>query len=133
MAKKPCARPGCSNTVERGFCAQHQAQSPAASYERARGSASSRGYGRGWAEYSRERLKRFPVCADPYDRHKGRSELAECTDHIESAQARPDLFWEESNHQSLCIGCNSYKAALLEGGFGRGGGRGVQISPGGGA
>lgn len=29
------------------------------------------------------------------------------------------LFWDPKNHQSLCDGCNSYKAAKEEGGFGR--------------
>lgn len=28
------------------------------------------------------------------------------------------LFWAEKNHQSLCRGCNSCKAAKYEGGFG---------------
>lgn len=42
------------------------------------------------------------------------------------------LFWEPSNHQSLCIGCNSYKAALLEGGFGNEGVGGSNL-PGGAA
>lgn len=29
------------------------------------------------------------------------------------------LFWDRKNHQSLCTGCNSYKAVLEEGAFGR--------------
>jgi len=40
------------------------------------------------------------------------------------------LFWDESNHQSLCIGCNSYKAALLEGGFGNQGVGGSKVPTG---
>jgi 5-methylcytosine-specific restriction endonuclease McrA len=44
---------------------------------------------------------------------------ATMTDHIFSAASHPELFWKATNHQSLCDGCNAYKAVLEEGGFGR--------------
>jgi 5-methylcytosine-specific restriction endonuclease McrA len=46
---------------------------------------------------------------------------ATLTDHIEDAATHPELFWETSNHQSLCDDCNKRKAIELEGGLGRGG------------
>jgi 5-methylcytosine-specific restriction protein A len=44
---------------------------------------------------------------------------ATVTDHIEAHKGDMKLFWDPDNWQSLCTGCNSYKAALEEGGFGR--------------
>jgi 5-methylcytosine-specific restriction endonuclease McrA len=48
----------------------------------------------------------------------GRAVQAECTDHI-LAVSKGGAFWEASNHQSLCLACNTAKANASEGGFGR--------------
>lgn len=118
MAKRPCARAGCPNVVDRGYCATCKPGSQAAASERLRLSAHRRGYDRTWQRYSAARLKRLPWCTDPYGRHDGQVELATMTDHITPHKGDMTLFWNEQNHQSLCDGCNSYKAAKYEGGFG---------------
>lgn len=106
--------------------------------EQRRGSAHQRGYTRRWSEYSKARLRRHPLCVGyPRGYHgytvvegengdeiinqtsDARLVLAEVTDHGESAAAHPELFWEPSNHQSLCTDCNKRKAIEVEGGFGR--------------
>jgi 5-methylcytosine-specific restriction protein A len=118
MAKKPCARAGCPNVVDRGFCAEHASSSSAAMSERERLSAAKRGYGRKWQKYSAARLKSHPLCVDPDKRHDGRQVAATCTDHVIPHKGNMVLFWDRKNHQSLCDGCNAYKAAREEGGFG---------------
>jgi 5-methylcytosine-specific restriction protein A len=71
-----------------------------------------RGYTNDWLRYSQARLARFPFCAVC-------GHLATVTDHIQSARAYPGLFWDESNHQSLCGPCNRRKAIAEEGALGR--------------
>jgi 5-methylcytosine-specific restriction enzyme A len=106
--RRPCATSGCPNLVTRGqHCPIHQA-----AYERARGTRTQRGYDNRWGRYSRARLARFPFCA-----WCGR--LADVTDHIRSARAAPELFWNKSNHQSLCAECHARKTIADEGGFAR--------------
>lgn len=77
-----------------------------------------RGYGRAWQKYSRARLAAFPLCVDPHNRHAGRPVAATCTDHIRAHKGDMVLFWQRSNHQSLCAECNAFKAVKEEGGFG---------------
>ena len=113
--KQPC-RGGCGGLVPSGYCdacrAAGKARDP-------RPSAAKRGYGWRWQKTSQARLKQHPLCVDPYGRHQGRLVPATVTDHIEAHKGDMKLFWDPNNWQSLCTGCNSYKAALEEGGFGR--------------
>lgn len=108
--------------VDRGYCSacapQHSLQAIA---ERARPSAHRRGYTRRWSEYSRNRLKRHPLCVGyPHGVHGARFVLATVTDHIEAAAKAPQLFWAPSNHQSLCDDCNKRKAIAEEGALAKG-------------
>jgi 5-methylcytosine-specific restriction protein A len=120
MAKRPCARPGCRNLVARGYCdacaPKHSLQ---ARTEAARPSAHKRGYTRRWAAYSKDRLRRFAVCADPYKRHGVRIVPAVLTDHVRAHKGDMELFWDTENHQSLCEECHDVKTATEDGGFGR--------------
>jgi 5-methylcytosine-specific restriction protein A len=87
--------------------------------EQRRPSAHKRGYTRKWAEYSKARLRRHPLCVGyPLGYHGERVVEATVTDHIESAGVAPHRFWDEKNHQSLCDRCNKVKAIEEEGGFG---------------
>jgi 5-methylcytosine-specific restriction protein A len=119
-AKKPCARPGCSHLVARGYCAEcAPLYSAKVLAERRRPSAHKRGYTRQWSEYSRTFLRVNPICVGyPHGHHGERIVPSEVTDHIEAAVAHPELFWEPSNHQALCGDCNKRKAIELEGGLG---------------
>ena len=119
MPLRPCARPGCPQLVARGYCDGCKPSSPAALNEKRRLSSHRRGYTREWAAYSRRRLAKHPLCVGyPLGVHGDRVVAAEVTDHIESAATHPELFWVETNHQSLCQDCNKRKAIDLEGGFG---------------
>lgn len=110
-----CAAPGCQTLVTHGQCVAHrQAQ------EQVRGTRHQRGYTNRWAAYSKARLARYPLCVGyPHGYHGSTPTLATCTDHVLSARAHPDRFWDERNHQSLCADCNRRKGIAEEGGLGR--------------
>lgn len=84
-----------------------------------RSNSTRRGYGYRWQRYRESWLQSHPVCGD---RERGRSaEHSECArsgrvsaatdvDHIKRVTGPDDpLFWEPSNHQSLCHVCHSLK------------------------
>lgn len=110
-----CSRPGCPHKVRGGGrCASCRQ-----AYDRGRGTARERQYDSRWDRYSKDRLAQHPWCVGyPAGVHTVPT-LASVTDHKQSARARPDLFWDPSNHQSLCGPCNRKKAIQEEGGFGR--------------
>ena len=119
-ASRPCRKPGCPALVTTGYCSEHKSSSPAALTESRRGTAHRRGYTRRWSEYSKARLRQYPLCVGyPAGFHGERYTAAEVTDHIIAASKRPGLFWDPANHQSLCQDCNKRKAIAEEGGFGR--------------
>lgn len=73
-----------------------------------RGTAHERGYTSKWRTYSKNYRKAHPLCV--MCEKEGITTPAECVDHIIDADIRPDLFWEPSNHQSLCIRHNTTKS-----------------------
>ena len=109
-----CATSGCAQRVPRGHCAAHSRVK-----DQARGTASQRGYTARWSRYSQQRLALHPWCVGYPDGVHPERTVADVTDHIQGAARRPDLFWEPTNHQSLCRDCNSRKAIAEEGGFQR--------------
>ena len=113
-ALRYCLHPGCSILVTHGRCPVHKQ-----TRERERGTRQERGYTNQWLHYSRNRLAEHPLCAGyPVGCHTLPT-VADVTDHILSARTRPDLFWEETNHQSLCLECHRRKTNEVDGGFGR--------------
>jgi 5-methylcytosine-specific restriction protein A len=107
------ADPRCPERTTGGPCKAHSQQR-----EQRRGSRHARGYTNAWARYSKQRLAQHPWCVGYPNGCHDVPTLADVTDHILSGQARPDLFWEETNHQSLCGACNRRKSIAEEGGFG---------------
>ena len=71
-----------------------------------------------WRRYRLQFLREHPLCVDPYGDHGRRIVASECVDHIKAHRGDHALFWNPSNHQALCLPCNSKKAALEEGAFG---------------
>jgi 5-methylcytosine-specific restriction enzyme A len=102
----PC---GCSERLGPG---QRRCAASLRQKDAARGSRHARGYTNAWADYSRARLARHPVCV-----HCGAP--ATVTNHIQGARAHPERFWDPTNHESVCAGCNSRQNIAREGGFGR--------------
>jgi 5-methylcytosine-specific restriction endonuclease McrA len=92
-----------------GLCQLHRSQTNQRD-DRARGNRHARGYTNDWARYSRRRLHDHPWCEGYPSGVHARPTLADVTDHIVDAADRPDLFWDPTNHQSLCSDCNKRKA-----------------------
>ena len=86
-------------------------------YERHRGSARERGYTTAWDKYSKARLAEHPICV--MCKAEGRIVEATVTDHIKPARRFPELFWDPTNHQSLCLSHNVSKAAEDEKRYGK--------------
>lgn len=94
-----CRTPGCPIRVTRGHCAKHKRQK-----DLARGTKQERGYDRRWELYSQERLADHPYCVGyPHGYHGTKTILAEVTDHIVSAKARPDLFTDPNTINNIAI------------------------------
>jgi 5-methylcytosine-specific restriction enzyme A len=131
MPKKPCMRPGCPKLVERGqqgYCDEHKGSRASVRNEAQRGTAAERGYDWRWAQYSKARLRREPLCIGLRLRPGGpvvintHPELivgATLTDHIVPHKGDKTLFWDPNNHQSGCDACHNVKTATEDGGFGR--------------
>jgi 5-methylcytosine-specific restriction protein A len=110
---RPCAAPLCPALVTKGRCPAHAKQQ-----DRARGTAQQRGYDSRWASYSRQFRQEHPTCGERWDGvldpthskclQQGRMTPAECVDHIVPV-SRGGSFWAPSNHQSLCVACNTAK------------------------
>lgn len=103
---RPCGKQGCPNLTKERFCDEHAHM--ANQYDKERGSAAKRGYGRRWQTYT-ERFLRQPenaFCAC------GCGGLATEVDHITPINGPDDpLFWKRSNHQGLTHECHSRKTA----------------------
>jgi len=82
-----------------------------------RPNAYQRGYTRAWRKYRQAFLIRSPLCI--YCLDKGLIREATVVDHIIPHLGDMKLFWDESNHQSLCKRCHDKKTATKDGGFGR--------------
>ena len=113
LLKTACRVPLCPHLTDPGqsYCVEHKAQH-AKRIDAQRGTAAERGYGHKWAGYSRRRLRAHPLCVKC-------EHQATLTDHIIPVKGPGDpLFWDESNHQSLCAKCHGVKTATEDGGFG---------------
>lgn len=82
-----------------------------------RPSASARGYDDRWRKASRRFLNGHPVCVRC--EQQGRLTGATVVDHVVPHKGDRDLFWDESNWQSLCAKCHNSKTVQSDGGLGR--------------
>lgn len=94
----------------------------------ARGNSTERGYTYRWQQYRKAWLREHPLCGDCID--GSGAEHSQCArelrvtaatdvDHIERINGPNDpLFWEPSNHQSLCHACHSSKTQSEQAGGG---------------
>jgi 5-methylcytosine-specific restriction protein A len=103
--------PGLSVT---GWCDTHQHLTNADKqhYERARGSAHSRGYDRQWRKFRLIYLSQNPLCMDC--KARGIIRLAEHIHHIAKLQQHPELKYRHSNLLGLCASDHDARTARGE-------------------
>ena len=100
--KKPCKHPGCPRLTEGDYCEEHLPL-----HAKERGSASSRGYNAKWKRARVRYLKAHPLCVRC--QLAGILVKATVVDHIKPHRGDVELFWDESNWQSLCKSCHDRK------------------------
>ena len=115
-APRPCRAYGCSALVhdDRGFCARHIPVRQRSS-DSNRASSAARGYGYKWQKARAAYLRRHPLCCECAK--SGLLVAATDVDHIQPHRGDRNLFWDQSNWQSLCSSCHSRKT-IAEGGSG---------------
>ena len=117
---QPCPEPGCAARTTGGPCDQHRGVRE----RRRRGTFRERGYTSQWDHYSKYIwLPAHPLCGMRSDgelhaEHSrcvqaGRVVSAQCTDHIIAIENGGSM-WEELNHQSLCLACNTWKSQTID-------------------
>jgi 5-methylcytosine-specific restriction protein A len=114
---RPCGQPGCPELSNESYCPEHKREK-VQRYDKARGTATERGYNSRWAAYSRLFRKKNPLCVECLK--ESLIVGSQHVDHIIAVKGANDpLFWKESNHQALCQPCHSRKTILVDGGFQR--------------
>jgi len=84
-----------------------------ASWRKDKGNSSERGYTWAWTKARNAFLRDHPLCV--YCRNEGRVTAANVVDHIIPHQGNQELFWDESNWQSLCRSHHDSDKAEQEG------------------
>ena len=105
MAKKPCAFPLCGKLTHKLYCDEHDNYRP---------SKHASLYNAEWRKRRANYLLRYPFCVDPEHRHKKRKVLANVVDHKTAHKGNEELFWDESNWQSMCTSCHNRKTAKYD-------------------
>lgn len=121
--RKVCRKSGCGRLTEHTFCEKHEHEKRVVQkqtfkeLDKQRGSRHERGYTSKWSRYSVLYRQSNPICV--MCEKRGIIKVANCVDHIVPVTGSDDpLFWEPTNHQSLCTACHSRKTAAEDGGFG---------------
>lgn len=130
---KPCRNRLCRNTTASasGYCetcepkAEAERRAKEADRNKARGSATERGYGIKWqrarAAYLKklvlqQQLRVYPCCE--LCLKKGVITEATIVDHVVPHKGDKQKFWDAKNWQGLCARCHAVKTAKEDGGFG---------------
>jgi 5-methylcytosine-specific restriction protein A len=82
-----------------------------------RETTNERGYTYRWQKAREGWLRNHPLCV--HCERDGRVVAASDVDHIIPHKGDMELFWDNTNWQSLCAPCHSTKTATEDGGFGR--------------
>jgi 5-methylcytosine-specific restriction protein A len=121
--RRPCRKPNCGKLTNNAYCEEHtkvvevQKKEEIKKYDNTRGTANSRGYNYRWQQYVKQYKIEHPLCV--MCEKERIVTLVYCVDHIIAVTGPDDkLFWEESNHQSLCKRHHSIKTVLEDGGMG---------------
>ena len=103
-AQHECRHPMCHALTQSTFCPAHAGQSD---IELLRGSAAQRGYNARWRKARLIWLGSHQMCAVCLSR--GIRRIATIVDHIVPHRGNTDIFWDQSNWQSLCRECHDTK------------------------
>jgi 5-methylcytosine-specific restriction protein A len=114
LPRKQCTYPGCPEIVVSGRCKKHQKIKNKEKYI-SRDKTYQHMYNYRWNKYSAARLRSHPLCAECLKR--GKTTRATVTDHVVPHKGRVEIFWDKTNHQSLCETCHN-KKTYKEGAFG---------------
>ena len=116
-----CVVTGCSNLVPRGRCPEHEAEARCEADAR-RPSGYARGWTVEWAAFSRDYLRRHPLCEcdDCAALPQWRRPAATDVDHTGGHSRTCAHAFDERNVQALSHACHSRKTAREDGSFGRG-------------
>jgi 5-methylcytosine-specific restriction protein A len=108
-ALRVCRYPGCPALVDKGYCQAHKHLSPARFNDRARGTASSRGYGPEWRRLRAQVLREEPLCRLCLEEQPKRYTQATHIDHVLcKAHGGTD---SRSNLRGLCASHHAGKTA----------------------
>lgn len=104
---RTCSKPHCPGRVQDGVCSVCGPRKRAS--EGNRPNFRDRGYSWEWTKASLNFRKQNPLCAKCLERDIVTA--ATCVDHIRPHKGNQDLFWDQSNWQSLCDSCHGAKSA----------------------
>lgn len=116
QALRPCKLVGCPNLTRNTYCDLHKREQRNNYYDKNRPTATQRGYNYKWTQQRTKYLRNNPLCVRCAE--KDLITIATVVDHIVPHKGDMDLFWDESNWQSLCKRCHDIKTATEDGGFG---------------
>lgn len=109
-ASKPCRKWGCAELVvgKGGYCEQHVGV-PGKRREVGRANSYQRGYTKAWGRARLVYLGKNPLCVSCL----GQNLVVAGTevDHIVPHRGDRQLFWDQTNWQTLCKPCHSHKTA----------------------
>lgn len=106
---RPCARPGCLNLVQEGYCRECKAKMNHNYNVYHREKAIKGMYDTRWRMARLAYLKRNPLCVECAK--EGRLTVATEVDHIQPHGGDRRLFWDQGNWQALCKRHHSEKTA----------------------
>ena len=113
---KPCSKPGCKELVRNTlYCANHTPQRQYSSEKRNNDNQKFYNNTR-WRKARKRYLMRQPLCVEC--RKHNILTMGKVVDHIIPHKGDINLFWDESNWQSLCVSCHNRKTAKHDGAFG---------------
>ncbi|MCK5604813.1 HNH endonuclease [Candidatus Pacearchaeota archaeon] len=117
---RPCKNPHCRNTTTRpsGYCLPCENRSKTIKFKpkRERATTDHLYSTRRWRATRELHLSTEPLCRPC--KKEGRLVPAVLVDHIKPHKGDEELFWDESNRQSMCDLCHRQKSAREDGVFG---------------
>lgn len=112
--KRPCSYPNCPELTSERYCTKHQNEVESKYNKTSR--PFKKLYNSRWYKLRSQFLLKHPICEEC--KRQGTVNAAEVVDHVISHKGNEQLFWDESNWQSLCKHHHDVKTAKEDGRFG---------------